>query len=169
MWRSARPGWVTPRMVPSGAGPCRPRSRTAASLPLANRRRMGHRSGRSGGESQMNGLMQDYPLTTQHVLWRIERLFEQKEIVTRRETGLHRYRYPDLARRAAQLANVLTRLGVEPGDRVATLAWNNYRHLELYYAVPSMGAVLHTLNLRLFPEQLEFTISDAGHSVVFVD
>jgi fatty-acyl-CoA synthase len=117
----------------------------------------------------MNGLMQDYPLTTQHVLWRIERLFDQKEIVTRRETGLHRYRYPDLARRAAQLANVLTRLGVEPGDRVATLAWNNHRHLELYYAVPSMGAVLHTLNLRLFPEQLEFTIADAGDSVVFVD
>jgi len=117
----------------------------------------------------MKSSMQDYPLTTQHVLWRLERLFARKEIVTRREADLHRYRYTDLARRVAQLANVLTRLGVRQGDRVATLAWNNYRHLELYYAIPCMGAVLHTLNLRLFPDQLEFTIRDADDSVLFVD
>jgi fatty-acyl-CoA synthase len=117
----------------------------------------------------MKGLMQDYPLTTQHMLWRVERLFDKKEIVTKREAELHRYRYSDLARRVHQLANVLTRLGVRPGDRVATLAWNNYRHLELYYAIPCMGAVLHTLNLRLFPDQLEFTIRDAGDTVLFVD
>src|SRR5216117_4122225 len=67
------------------------------------------------------------------------------------------------------LANVLTRLGVQPGDRVATMAWNNYRHLELYYAIPCIGAVLHTLNLRLFPDQLEFTIRDADDTVLFVD
>jgi fatty-acyl-CoA synthase len=113
--------------------------------------------------------MQDYPLTTQHMLWRLERLFDRKEIVTRREAELHRYRYSDLARRVHQLANVLSRLGVRPGDRVATLAWNNYRHLELYYAIPCMGAVLHTLNLRLFPDQLEFTIRDAADTVLFVD
>ena len=117
----------------------------------------------------MKGLMQDYPLTTQHMLWRLERLFDKKEIVTRREAELHRYRYSDLARRVHQLANVLQRLGVRDGDRVATLAWNNYRHLELYYAIPSMGAVLHTLNLRLFPDQLEFTIGDASDTVLFVD
>jgi fatty-acyl-CoA synthase len=117
----------------------------------------------------MKGLMQDYPLTVQHMLWRIERLFDKKEIVSKREDGLHRYTYTDLARRTRQLANVLTRLGVKQGDRVATLAWNNYRHLELYYAIPCMGAVLHTLNLRLFPDQLEFTISDAEDSVLFVD
>ncbi len=117
----------------------------------------------------MKGLMQDYPLTTQHMLWRLERLFDRKEIVTRRESELHRYRYSDLARRVYQLANVLQRLGVREGDRVATLAWNNYRHLELYYAIPCMGAVLHTLNLRLFPDQLEFTIADAGDTVLFVD
>jgi fatty-acyl-CoA synthase len=117
----------------------------------------------------MKGLMQDYPLTTQHMLWRLERLFDRKEIVTRREAELHRYHYSDLARRVYQLANVLTRLGVRPGDRVATLAWNNYRHLELYYAIPCMGAVLHTLNLRLFPDQLEFTIRDAEDTVLFVD
>jgi fatty-acyl-CoA synthase len=113
--------------------------------------------------------MQDYPLTVQHMLWRVGRLFDKKEIVTRREADLHRYRYTDMHRRVGQLANVLTRLGVRPGDRVATLAWNNYRHLELYYAIPCMGAVLHTLNLRLFPDQLEFTIRDAGDSVLFVD
>ncbi|HXM55742.1 MAG TPA: long-chain fatty acid--CoA ligase [Candidatus Dormibacteraeota bacterium] len=117
----------------------------------------------------MKGLMQDYPLTIQHMLWRMERLFDKKEVVTKRETELHRYSFTDLSRRVAQLANVLTRLGVRPGDRVATLAWNNYRHLELYYAIPCMGAVLHTLNLRLFPDQLEFTIADAGDSVLFVD
>ena len=117
----------------------------------------------------MKGLMQDYPLTVQHMLWRIERLFDKKEIVSKREDGLHRYTYTDLARRTHQLANVLTRLGVRQGDRVATLAWNNYRHLELYYAIPCMGAVLHTLNLRLFPDQLEFTINDAEDSVLFVD
>ena len=117
----------------------------------------------------MKGLMQDYPLTTQHMLWRLERLFDKKEIVTKRETELHRYGYGDLAQRVYRLANVLTRLGVKQGDRVATLAWNNYRHLELYYAIPCMGAVLHTLNLRLFPDQLEFTIRDAGDTVLFVD
>jgi len=117
----------------------------------------------------MKGLMQDYPLTVQHMLWRVERLFDKKEIVSKRDDRLHRYTYTDLARRTHQLANVLTRLGVKQGDRVATLAWNNYRHLELYYAIPCMGAVLHTLNLRLFPDQLEFTISDAEDSVLFVD
>jgi fatty-acyl-CoA synthase len=117
----------------------------------------------------MKGFMQDYPLTVQHMLWRVERLFDKKEIVTKREDNLHRYSYSQLAKRTHQLAHVLTRLGVKPGERVATLAWNNYRHLELYYAVPCMGAVLHTLNLRLFPDQLEFTIKDAGDSVIFVD
>src|SRR3984893_18540268 len=117
----------------------------------------------------MRGLMQDYPLTVQHMLWRIERLFAKKEIVTKREDELHRYTYADFGRRVHQVANLLNRLGVKEGDRVATLAWNNYRHLELYYAIPCMGAVLHTLNLRLFPDQLEFTIRDAADSLLFVD
>jgi fatty-acyl-CoA synthase len=74
-----------------------------------------------------------------------------------------------MTRRAAKLAHALKRLGVEPGDRVATLAWNNYRHLELYFAVPCMGAVLHTLNLRLFADQLAFVIEDAEDKVLVVD
>src|SRR5437016_10925031 len=121
-----------------------------------------------GGE-EMKGLMQDYPLTVQHMLWRAERLFSRKEIVSKREAGVHRYSYTDLAKRVHQLANVLTRLGVREGDRVATLCWNNYRHLELYYAIPCMGAVLHTLNLRLFPKDLEFIIQDADDQLIFVD
>ncbi len=117
----------------------------------------------------MHHTMQDYPLTVQHVLWRVEKLFGRKEVVTQREEGVHRYTYGDFAARVHQLAHALVRLGVRPGDRVATLAWNNYRHLELYYAIPCMGAVLHTLNLRLFPEQLAFVIEDAEDSVLFVD
>jgi len=113
--------------------------------------------------------MQDYPLTLQHVLWRAERLFSRKEIVTKREDQVHRYSYTDMAKRSYKLANALNKLGVKPGDRVATLCWNNYRHLELYYAVPCMGAVLHTLNLRLFPEQLAFVIKDADDGYLFVD
>jgi fatty-acyl-CoA synthase len=117
----------------------------------------------------MENTIQDYPLTVQHILWRVDKLFRRKEIVTKREQGVHRYTYGDFARRVHQLAHVLTELGVKPGDRVATLAWNNYRHLECYYAIPCMGAVLHTLNLRLFPEQLAFVIEDAADSVIFVD
>src|SRR3984893_2652216 len=117
----------------------------------------------------MEGLMQDYELTLQHVLWRLERLFPRKEVVTKAEQGVHRTTNGEMVPRVNRLAGALKRLGVKPGDRVATLAWNNYRHLELYYAVPCMGAVLHTLNLRLFPDQLEFTVKDAGDSVIFVD
>jgi len=113
--------------------------------------------------------MQDYPLTLQHVLWRAQRLFDKKEIVSKREDQLHRYSYTDMTRRAAKLAGALRGLGVQPGDRVATLAWNNYRHLELYFAVPCMGAVLHTLNLRLFPDQLAYVIEDAEDRFLFVD
>jgi len=117
----------------------------------------------------VDGLMQDYDLTLQHVLWRIEKLFRRKEVVTKREQGVHRISYGDLVPRINQLAGALKRLGVKPGDRVATLAWNNWRHLELYYAIPCMGAVLHTLNLRLFPKDLEFVIKDADDTILFVD
>src|SRR5438034_3902445 len=117
----------------------------------------------------MRSTMPDFPLTLQHFLWRSTTLFPRKEIVTRRESGRHRYTYADFGRRVAQLAHALKELGIAPGDRVGTLAWNNYRHLELYFAVPCSGAVLHTLNPRLFPEHLEFVISDAEDKVIFVD
>jgi acyl-CoA synthetase (AMP-forming)/AMP-acid ligase II len=117
----------------------------------------------------VEGLMQDYELSLQHILWRIERLHQRKEIVTKREQGVHRMTNAEMVPRINQLAGALKRLGVKPGDRVATLAFNNYRHLELYYAVPCMGAVLHTLNLRLFPQHLEFIVNDAEDKVLFVD
>jgi acyl-CoA synthetase (AMP-forming)/AMP-acid ligase II len=117
----------------------------------------------------MHGTMQDFPLTLQHILWRIEKLFPKKEIITLRADGVHRYTYGDFAGRVKRLANVLAGLGIGAGDRVGTIAWNNYRHLELYYAAPCMGAVLHTLNPRLFPEQLAFIINDAADRVLFVD
>src|SRR3954452_22207681 len=125
--------------------------------------------GQCGGLATMEHTMQEYPLSVQHVLWRVEKLFRRKEIVTKRESGVHRYTYGEFAGRVHQLAHALEGLGVRPGDRVATLAWNNYRHLELYYAIPCMGVVLHTLNLRLFPEQLAFVIADAGDKVLAVD
>src|SRR6266480_2716433 len=117
----------------------------------------------------MRSTMPDFPLTLQHFLWRSTTLFPTKEIVTRRETGRHRYTYADFGGRVAQLAHGLKHLGVSTGDRVGTLAWNNYRHLELYFAVPGAGAVLHTLNPRLFPEHLQYVINDAEDKVIFVD
>ena len=117
----------------------------------------------------MEGLMQDYELSLQHVLWRVERLHQKKEVVTKREQGVHRMTNGELVPRINRLAGALKRLGIKPGDRVATLAFNNHRHLELYYAVPCMGAVLHTLNLRLFPQHLEFIVNDAEDKVLFVD
>src|SRR6267143_1275279 len=113
--------------------------------------------------------MQDYELSLQHVLWRIERLHQKKEVITKLEQGVHRFTNAEMVPRINRLAGALKRLGIKPGERVATLAFNNYRHLELYYAVPCMGAVLHTLNLRLFPQHLEFIINDAEDKVLFVD
>ena len=117
----------------------------------------------------MRGLMMDYPLTIGLQLERAYRLFPKKEVITRTPSGLHRYNYGDLYRRAGRLANALATLGIRPGDRVGTFAWNTYRHLELYLTVPSSGAVLHTLNIRLFPEQINFIVNHAQDSVIFVD
>lgn len=92
------------------------------------------------------------------------------EIVSRTvEGGLHRYHYRDACRRSKQLANALKHLQVKMGDRVATLAWNGYRHYELYFAISGMGAIVHTLNPRLFPEQLTWIINHARDSVLFFD
>ncbi|HYM97095.1 MAG TPA: long-chain fatty acid--CoA ligase, partial [Candidatus Sulfotelmatobacter sp.] len=94
---------------------------------------------------------------------------QKKEVVTKLEQGVHRMTNAEMVPRINRLAGALKRLGIKPGDRVATLAYNNHRHLELYYAVPCMGAVLHTLNLRLFPQHLEFIVNDAEDKVLCVD
>src|SRR3954470_20993833 len=96
------------------------------------------------------GLMMDYPLTLTQFLTRAKTFFPAAEIASRLPDGsIHRYTYVDYCVRTEKLAKALVGLGVGPGERVATLGWNHYRHLEAYYAVPCIGAVLHTLNLRL--------------------
>ncbi len=117
----------------------------------------------------MQGLLMDYPLTLTHILDRARRLFPRKEIVTKTPAGMHRYTYADMYDRAGRLANALNRLDIGPGGRVATFAWNTYRHLEIYFAAPCSGRVLHTLNLRLFPEQVVYIANHAEDQVVFVD
>ena len=96
----------------------------------------------------------DYPLTLTHILERSAKLFPKKEIASKMPDGMHRHTYADFHARVHALARGLERLGVRPGDRVGTLCWNSFRHLELYFAVPCYGAVLHTLNLRLPSDQL---------------
>ncbi|MEC9340064.1 MAG: AMP-binding protein, partial [Pseudomonadota bacterium] len=96
----------------------------------------------------MDGLMMDYPLTTQAILRRAEAVFGQREIVTRlSDNTLHRYTVETFCGRVRQLMSAMATLGIRPGDRVGTYCWNHYRHLELYFAISSMGAVLHTLNI----------------------
>src|SRR6266567_8289824 len=118
----------------------------------------------------MTGLMMDYPLTLTHILERSGKIYPRKEIASRVPDGsMHRYSYLDFYRRVHRLAHVLGTLGLRQGDRVGTLCWNSYRHLELYFAVPCAGFVLHTLNLRLAPEQLAYIANHAGDSAIFVD
>src|SRR6188474_1408805 len=100
------------------------------------------------------GRMMDYPLTLTHFLDRARTYHARCELATQNpDRTVSRATYADLHRRASKLAHALTRLGVGAGDRVATLCWNHARHLELYVGVPAMGAVLHTLNLRLHPNE----------------
>jgi fatty-acyl-CoA synthase len=113
--------------------------------------------------------MQDFPLTLPHLFERAERLFADKEVVTVTATGRDRLTYGAWAERARRLGGVLEALGVSAEGRVATFAWNTARHLELYFAVPCTGRVLHTLNLRLPPEQLVYIVNHAEDEVIFVD
>jgi acyl-CoA synthetase (AMP-forming)/AMP-acid ligase II len=110
----------------------------------------------------MLGLMQQHPLLISSLIAHAAKAHPHGEIVSRTVEGpLHRCTYVDIARRAGQVANLLASLGVEQGERVGSLAWNGYRHLELFFGTSGMGAVLHTINPRLFPEQLEYIINHA--------
>ncbi|MFD2785431.1 3-(methylthio)propionyl-CoA ligase [Hymenobacter rubripertinctus] len=118
----------------------------------------------------MLGLMMHEPLRIAGLLEHAEKWHADTEIVSRLPEGLiHRSTYAELGRRSRQLANALARLGIGSGDRVGTLAWNTHRHLELYYAVSGSGAVCHTINPRLFPEQIAYIIGHAQDRVVFFD
>jgi fatty-acyl-CoA synthase len=117
----------------------------------------------------MLGMMMEYPLTLLPILDRANRLFGKKQIVTRTPAGTERLSYAELYRRVHRLAGALAKLGVGQGDRVATLCWNHHQHLELYFAAPCMGAVLHTVNFRLFVDQVVFILNDAEDTVVVID
>lgn len=118
----------------------------------------------------MQGLMMDFQLTLPAMLRRCEQLHGPKEITTKLPSGdVHRYTYADMVERTKQLAVALKKLGVAEGDRVATLCWNHYQHLEAYFAIPCCGAVLHTLNLRLHPSDLAYIAGHAGDKVLIVD
>jgi fatty-acyl-CoA synthase len=113
--------------------------------------------------------MQDYALLVRHVAERAETVFPNREIVSQTKDGVERTNYGQVVERARRIASSLERLGVRRGDRVATFGWNSMRHLELYLAVPSMGAVLHTLNIRLFEEDLHYIVGHAEDRVIFLD
>ncbi|MEX3653454.1 long-chain fatty acid--CoA ligase [Mycolicibacterium fortuitum] len=114
--------------------------------------------------------MDDYPLTLTSIVERAERFHADVDVVSRRPSGaVSRTTFGDCAARARRVASALSALGVREGDPVATLLWNQSEHLELYFAVPAMGAVIHTLNPRLFPDELAFIVADAGDQVIVVD
>jgi 3-(methylthio)propionyl---CoA ligase len=118
----------------------------------------------------MQALMMNSQLMISSILKHAERNFATREIVSvTADNPLHRYTYKDFAKRSRQLANVLKHLGAEFGDRIGTLAWNDYRHLELYYAVSGSGMVCHTINPKLFPEQVAYIINHAQDKFLFVD
>ena len=118
----------------------------------------------------MIGLMQQHPLIVSSILRHAAKHHRASKIVSVDAAGqVTRGTYPELAGRAAQLAHALTRLGVRSGQRVATLGWNTMPHMAIYYAVSGMGAVLHTVNPRLFPDQIEYILRDAADVVLFVD
>jgi 3-(methylthio)propionyl---CoA ligase len=118
----------------------------------------------------MQGLMMDVPLMISSLIRHADRYHGDTQIVSRTVEGpIHRYTYSDAHRRARQLAVALSKLGVRPGDRVGTLAWSTNRHFELYYAVSGIGAVIHTVNPRLFHEQIAYIVAHAEDSLLFFD
>ena len=118
----------------------------------------------------MQGLMMDYELTLLPLFERVGKYFPNVEIVSRwPDKSIHRSTYGEFHKRVQQLANALVRLGLQPGDRVATLGWNHGRHLEAYFAVPLAGGVLHTLNPRLSPQDLAYIMNHAEDRFLIVD
>src|SRR3954452_12553296 len=117
----------------------------------------------------MQGLMSSFPLSLTHVFQRAERMFGDKRIVTATPGGLERISYADWADRTRRAGGALDALGISGDGRVATFAWNSARHLELYFAAPCSGRVLHTLNIRLFPDQLRYIVDHAEDEVIFAD
>ena len=122
-----------------------------------------------GHDRRMLGLMQDAPLTTNWIYSRAEQYYRDKEVVTRTATGIERSTFGDVCEDARRIVGYLDSVGVSPDGRVGTFAWNTARHLSLYLAIPGSGRVMHTLNIRYFPEHLIYTVDHAEDEVVFVD
>jgi fatty-acyl-CoA synthase len=121
-------------------------------------------------ETMLKGLMMERPLLISDIITYAAEIYPMVEVISESlENGRHRTTYGEAARRIAMLAHALNKAGVRPGDRVATLAWNGYRHLELYYAVAGIGAVCHTINPRLIAEQISFIIGQAQDRLLFAD
>ncbi|HJV84871.1 MAG TPA: 3-(methylthio)propionyl-CoA ligase [Noviherbaspirillum sp.] len=121
-------------------------------------------------KSPLMGQMMSQPLLISSIIQHADRYFGSNEIVSRRVEGdIHRYTYRDCHRRSRQMANALGNLGVKMGDRVATLAWNGYRHMELYYAISGSGAVMHTINPRLHPDQIAYIANHAEDQYLYFD
>jgi fatty-acyl-CoA synthase len=118
----------------------------------------------------MRGLMSERPLLISTIIQHAARYHGDVEVVSRlNDRSLHRYTYAEAERRSRRLARALTRLGIAPADRVGTLAWNNYRHFELYYGVSGIGAVCHTINPRLFDEQIVYIVNHAQDRLLFIE
>ena len=113
--------------------------------------------------------MMDTPLTITHILKRARYFYPKNEIVSRLSDGIFRYTYKDMYDRTLRLASAMTDLGVERGDKVATLVWNDHRHLEAYFAMPVMGAIVHTVNMRLSPEHIIYILNHAQDKVLLFD
>src|SRR5437016_615517 len=118
----------------------------------------------------MLGLMSERPLLISGILTHAALYHADTEVVTRTVEGpIHRYTYAEAEPRAKRLARALLRLGIRSGDRVATMAWNTYCHFELYYGISSIGAVCHTINPRLFDEQITYIVNHAADRLLFVE
>lgn len=114
-------------------------------------------------------MMMQTPLTMTQMIKRADKLFPKKQVVSRTAAGIQRFTYKEIAARTRRLADGLVKLGVKKGDRVGTLAWNHHRHLEAYFAIPCIGAVLHTINIRLSPQQIVYIINHAEDEVLLID
>ena len=158
------PGAAGACFNPAGSGA---NIRNPAAGPATNNTTLGRQS---AGDTAMHGQMMDSPLLITEIMRFADRNFPDGQVVSITfDNPRHRTTYREVFRRARKLANALRAAGIKPGDRIATLAWNDYRHLELYYAVSCMGAVLHTINPRLFPEQLEYIVNHAEDRLLFID
>ncbi|HLQ72535.1 MAG TPA: AMP-binding protein, partial [Bacillota bacterium] len=113
--------------------------------------------------------MMQVPLTVGSMLEHAEKFFWKKQVISQTHDELHHLTYREIGQRTRRLMSTMKELGVMKGDRVGTLAWNHHRHLEIYFAAPGMGAVLHTINIRLAPEDIIYIVNHAEDKILFID